>query len=73
MRVRENAERDGAKYAHVRFILSLRSFSVFPPLHHIDCPQKRPPAMKIAIVTSGGDSAGMNAAVRSIVKTGILR
>ncbi|KAF8071739.1 phosphofructokinase domain-containing protein [Lyophyllum atratum] len=29
--------------------------------------------MKIAILTSGGDSAGMNAAVRSIVKTGILK
>ncbi|KAJ3497947.1 hypothetical protein NLJ89_g10282 [Agrocybe chaxingu] len=29
--------------------------------------------MKIAILTSGGDSAGMNAAVRSIVKWGILK
>lgn len=29
--------------------------------------------MKIAVLTSGGDSAGMNAAVRSIVKFGILR
>jgi 6-phosphofructokinase 1 len=29
--------------------------------------------MKIAILTSGGDSAGMNAAVRSIVKAGILK
>lgn len=29
--------------------------------------------MKIAIVTSGGDSAGMNAVVRSIVKAGILK
>jgi 6-phosphofructokinase 1 len=29
--------------------------------------------MKIAILTSGGDSAGMNAAVRSIVKYGILK
>ncbi|KDR76336.1 hypothetical protein GALMADRAFT_247728 [Galerina marginata CBS 339.88] len=29
--------------------------------------------MKIAILTSGGDSAGMNAAVRSIVKCGILK
>ena len=32
-----------------------------------------PTAMKIAILTSGGDSAGMNAAVRSIVKYGILK
>lgn len=29
--------------------------------------------MKIAVLTSGGDSAGMNAAVRSVVKAGILR
>ncbi|RXW24270.1 hypothetical protein EST38_g1574 [Candolleomyces aberdarensis] len=29
--------------------------------------------MKIAILTSGGDSAGMNAVVRSIVKAGILK
>ncbi|KIL67557.1 hypothetical protein M378DRAFT_185625 [Amanita muscaria Koide BX008] len=29
--------------------------------------------MKIAILTSGGDSAGMNAAVRAIVKTAILQ
>ncbi|KAF9565213.1 6-phosphofructokinase, partial [Agrocybe pediades] len=29
--------------------------------------------MKIAILTSGGDSAGMNAAVRAIVKCGILK
>lgn len=28
--------------------------------------------MKIAVLTSGGDSAGMNAAVRSVVKAGIL-
>lgn len=29
--------------------------------------------MKIAVLTSGGDSAGMNAAVRSIVRIGILK
>ncbi|KAF9450349.1 6-phosphofructokinase [Macrolepiota fuliginosa MF-IS2] len=29
--------------------------------------------MKIAILTSGGDSAGMNAVVRSVVKAGILK
>ncbi|KAF8440531.1 6-phosphofructokinase [Boletus edulis BED1] len=29
--------------------------------------------MKIAVVTSGGDSAGMNAVVRTVVKIGILR
>jgi 6-phosphofructokinase len=29
--------------------------------------------MKIAVLTSGGDSAGMNAAVRAIVKAGILK
>ena len=29
--------------------------------------------MKIAILTSGGDSAGMNAVVRSVVKFGILK
>ncbi|KAG9314840.1 phosphofructokinase-domain-containing protein [Chiua virens] len=31
------------------------------------------PRMKIAVLTSGGDSAGMNAVVRSVVKVGILR
>ncbi|KAG5341594.1 hypothetical protein C0989_009075 [Termitomyces sp. Mn162] len=29
--------------------------------------------MKIAILTSGGDSAGMNAVVRAVVKTGVLK
>ncbi|KAG5716248.1 6-phosphofructokinase [Termitomyces sp. T112] len=29
--------------------------------------------MKIAILTSGGDSAGMNAVIRTVVKTGILK
>lgn len=29
--------------------------------------------MKLAVLTSGGDSAGMNAVVRAVVKTGILR
>lgn len=29
--------------------------------------------MKIAILTSGGDSAGMNAVVRAVVKVGILK
>jgi len=29
--------------------------------------------MKLAVLTSGGDSAGMNAVVRAIVKIGILR
>jgi 6-phosphofructokinase 1 len=29
--------------------------------------------MKLAVLTSGGDSAGMNAAVRGVVKAGILR
>ena len=29
--------------------------------------------MKIAVLTSGGDSPGMNAVVRAVVKTGILR
>ncbi|KAG2017796.1 6-phosphofructokinase [Coprinopsis cinerea AmutBmut pab1-1] len=29
--------------------------------------------MRIAILTSGGDSAGMNAVVRAVVKTGILK
>jgi 6-phosphofructokinase len=29
--------------------------------------------MKIAILTSGGDSAGMNALVRTVVKAGILK
>lgn len=28
---------------------------------------------KIAVLTSGGDSAGMNAAVRAVVKTGISK
>ena len=30
-------------------------------------------AMKIAVLTSGGDSAGMNAVVRTVVNIGILR
>jgi len=29
--------------------------------------------MKIAVLTSGGDSAGMNAVVRAVVKGGILK
>ena len=29
--------------------------------------------MKLAVLTSGGDSAGMNAVVRSVVKAGILK
>jgi 6-phosphofructokinase len=29
--------------------------------------------MKIAVLTSGGDSAGMNAVVRAVVKAGILK
>jgi 6-phosphofructokinase 1 len=29
--------------------------------------------MKLAVLTSGGDSAGMNAVVRAIVKGGILK
>ena len=29
--------------------------------------------MKIAVLTSGGDSAGMNAVVRAVVKTAILK
>jgi 6-phosphofructokinase 1 len=29
--------------------------------------------LKIAVLTSGGDSAGMNAAVRAVVKAGILK
>jgi Phosphofructokinase len=35
----------------------------------IDASNKR----KIAVLTSGGDSAGMNAAVRAVVRTGIAR
>jgi hypothetical protein len=31
------------------------------------------PTMKIAVLTSGGDSAGMNAVVRAVVKAGILK
>ncbi|KAH7930171.1 6-phosphofructokinase [Leucogyrophana mollusca] len=31
------------------------------------------PRMKLAVLTSGGDSAGMNAVVRAVVKTGIIR
>lgn len=31
------------------------------------------PYIKIAVLTSGGDSAGMNAVVRAVVKIGILR
>jgi 6-phosphofructokinase len=29
--------------------------------------------MKLAVLTSGGDSAGMNAAVRAVVKAGIIK
>ncbi|CAL1716687.1 unnamed protein product [Somion occarium] len=31
------------------------------------------PVMKLAVLTSGGDSAGMNAVVRAVVKAGILK
>ena len=34
---------------------------------------EQPPKMKLAVLTSGGDSAGMNAVVRAVVKAGILR
>jgi 6-phosphofructokinase 1 len=30
-------------------------------------------AMRVAVLTSGGDSAGMNAAVRAVVKQAIVR
>ncbi|KAG6334893.1 hypothetical protein ID866_4202 [Astraeus odoratus] len=32
-----------------------------------------PKKMKLAVLTSGGDSAGMNAVVRAVVKAGVLR
>ncbi|KAI0342766.1 6-phosphofructokinase [Trametopsis cervina] len=35
--------------------------------------QVEKPRMKLAVLTSGGDSAGMNAVVRAVVKAGILR
>ncbi|KAG8885540.1 6-phosphofructokinase, alpha subunit [Tulasnella sp. 332] len=38
-----------------------------------DPPEMSSKKLKIAILTSGGDSAGMNAAVRAVVKSGILR
>lgn len=41
-----------------------------------DLSSKPPPStltMKLAVLTSGGDSAGMNAAVRAVVKGGILK
>ena len=40
-----------------------------------DDAQTAPPGKKIriAVLTSGGDSAGMNAAVRAVVKQAILR
>ena len=31
------------------------------------------PKMKLAVLTSGGDSAGMNAVVRAVVKTAIIK
>lgn len=31
------------------------------------------PKMKLAVLTSGGDSAGMNAVVRAVVKAAILK
>lgn len=31
------------------------------------------PQIKIAVLTSGGDSAGMNAVVRAVVRTGIIK
>ncbi|THG96808.1 hypothetical protein EW026_g5093 [Hermanssonia centrifuga] len=34
---------------------------------------KPPSRMKLAVLTSGGDSAGMNAVVRAVVKAGILK
>jgi 6-phosphofructokinase 1 len=30
-------------------------------------------SMRVAVLTSGGDSAGMNAAVRAVVKQAIVR
>lgn len=43
-----------------------------PPIH--DTPRKRAimaPKKKVAVMTSGGDSPGMNAAVRAVVRTAI--
>ncbi|KAL6302392.1 6-phosphofructokinase [Sparassis latifolia] len=36
-------------------------------------PAIKKPKMKIAVLTSGGDSAGMNAVVRAVVKTAIIK
>ena len=33
----------------------------------------RPPIKRIAVLTSGGDAPGMNAAIRSVVRTGVER
>jgi 6-phosphofructokinase 1 len=35
--------------------------------------KNKQPRMRIAVLTSGGDSAGMNAAVRAVVKAGLLK
>ena len=36
-------------------------------------PAQNQTKMKLAVLTSGGDSAGMNAVVRAVVKAGIIK
>ncbi|OXH03792.1 hypothetical protein J010_05520, partial [Cryptococcus neoformans] len=48
----------------------LQSVSTPPPPPQV---QKAPRQKKIAVLTSGGDSAGMNAAVRAVVRQAIAR
>ena len=41
------------------------------PRRHASTPGEAPVPTKLAVLTSGGDSAGMNAAVRAVVRTGL--
>lgn len=45
------------------------------PLHLLDATltMSNDKKMKLAVLTSGGDSAGMNAVVRAVVKTAIIK
>jgi hypothetical protein len=47
-----------------------------PNVHRASCPMRQSfpvptPPTKLAVLTSGGDSAGMNAAVRAVVRSGL--
>lgn len=43
------------------------------PASSVPPPSAKKTPMKLAVLTSGGDSAGMNAVVRAVVKTAIIK